>query len=112
MRKRPLRLRTILKWAGLLFCVQMVVAYEWEFTFSPSNATLWKIVVPAALVTAWLWWRDRASAYDPGQCRVCGYNLRGSVSGVCPECGTPTKQKRPCDPISEGRSNVRNPSAN
>jgi len=25
----------------------------------------------------------------PGHCRTCGYNLRGNVSGVCPECGTP-----------------------
>jgi len=22
-------------------------------------------------------------------CQCCGYNLRGNVSGVCPECGTP-----------------------
>ena len=26
----------------------------------------------------------------PGHCRHCGYNLAGLVSGVCPECGTPT----------------------
>lgn len=24
----------------------------------------------------------------PGQCAVCGYDLRGSASGRCPECGT------------------------
>lgn len=23
-----------------------------------------------------------------GLCEVCGYDLRGSVSGICPECGT------------------------
>jgi hypothetical protein len=23
----------------------------------------------------------------PGQCRHCGYDLTGNVSGVCPECG-------------------------
>lgn len=22
-----------------------------------------------------------------GQCRTCGYNLTGNMSGVCPECG-------------------------
>ena len=22
-----------------------------------------------------------------GQCRACGYDLFGNVSGVCPECG-------------------------
>ena len=26
-----------------------------------------------------------------GQCRKCGYLLRGNVSGVCPECGTGLK---------------------
>jgi len=25
-----------------------------------------------------------------GLCRKCGYDLTGNVSGVCPECGTPT----------------------
>ncbi len=29
-------------------------------------------------------WRNEL----PG-CRVCGYNLTGNVSGICPECGTP-----------------------
>lgn len=24
------------------------------------------------------------------QCQTCGYNLTGNVSGICPECGTPT----------------------
>lgn len=27
------------------------------------------------------------SPVPPGHCHVCGYNLRFSVSGVCPECG-------------------------
>ena len=26
-----------------------------------------------------------------GLCPNCGYNLTGNVSGICPECGTPTK---------------------
>jgi hypothetical protein len=26
----------------------------------------------------------------PGQCRHCGYDLTGNVSGRCPECGRPT----------------------
>jgi hypothetical protein len=25
-----------------------------------------------------------------GTCLSCGYNLTGNISGVCPECGTPT----------------------
>jgi hypothetical protein len=26
-----------------------------------------------------------------GQCPSCGYNLTGNVTGVCPECGAPTR---------------------
>ena len=29
----------------------------------------------------------RRRGYPRGHCRACGYNLRGNVSGVCPECG-------------------------
>lgn len=25
-----------------------------------------------------------------GHCQKCGYDLTGNVSGLCPECGTPT----------------------
>jgi hypothetical protein len=27
-----------------------------------------------------------------GVCAGCGYNLRGNVSGICPECGKPDSQ--------------------
>lgn len=31
-------------------------------------------------------------------CRKCGYDLRGNVSGICPECGSPTLgNSRPTD---------------
>ena len=29
-------------------------------------------------------WRD--------ECIVCGYNLRGNTSGICPECGVAVKR--------------------
>ena len=35
--------------------------------------------------TVWLWQRRRTP--PDGHCYVCGYNLTGNVSGVCPECG-------------------------
>ena len=34
-----------------------------------------------------------------GDCLVCGYNLTGNASGICPECGTPIRQI--CDMISD-----------
>ena len=33
--------------------------------------------------------RLRAAARRAGLCERCGYDLRGNVSGRCPECGTP-----------------------
>jgi hypothetical protein len=34
--------------------------------------------------------RNRFTRRRPvGLCRCCGYSLRGNVSRVCPECGTP-----------------------
>lgn len=39
-----------------------------------------------AAYTGYLWWRDRPP--PAGHCPVCAYDLRGNVSGRCPECGT------------------------
>lgn len=35
-------------------------------------------------------WSERslAAAFQQAFCHVCGYNLTGNVSGVCPECGS------------------------
>jgi hypothetical protein len=59
-----------------------------------AGGNLWNIMVPfwipfvfVAMPTALLWWLDRRSI-PPDQCRKCGYNLTGNVSGRCPECGT------------------------
>jgi len=46
------------------------------------------IVVSAVLVTLWLHERRRSST----GCRECGYDLRSSVRGICPECGAPWRQ--------------------
>ena len=35
--------------------------------------------------------RRRRSRLEVGRCAACGYNLRGNVSGVCPECGETRK---------------------
>jgi hypothetical protein len=47
---------------------------------------LWILLVPVALPTAILWYRDRRPLR--GHCAACGYDLTGNLSGVCPECGT------------------------
>ena len=47
---------------------------------------IWMLLLPAALPTAYLFYRDRR--HPPGHCQRCGYDLTGNESGVCPECGT------------------------
>jgi hypothetical protein len=37
--------------------------------------------------------RRRRLARRGGFCEICGYNLTGNTSGVCPECGTPVPGK-------------------
>jgi hypothetical protein len=58
----------------------------------------WFIVLLTAILPLW-WVRTiRHKSKGPG-CLVCGYNLTGNTSGVCPECGTPVPkeaaEKRP-----------------
>jgi predicted amidophosphoribosyltransferase len=43
-----------------------------------------------SIPTAFLWWRGRRPT-AVGHCRKCGYNLTGNISGVCPECGEPSR---------------------
>ena len=47
----------------------------------------WAVFMCVAFPTALLFWRDRRRIPD-GHCQKCGYNLKGNVSGLCPECGT------------------------
>lgn len=34
---------------------------------------------------------DAVDWQGEGRCAKCGYDLRGNVSGVCPECGAPVE---------------------
>lgn len=54
---------------------------RWGF-FVPS----YMLVIVAGLILAWhvVLWRRRVTSE---LCCPCGYNLRGNVSGTCPECG-------------------------
>ena len=61
----------------------------------------WMILIPFAVPTAWLWWRDSQPA-PPGSCRKCGYDLTGNVSGVCPECGAACGTAAPQQPQESG----------
>jgi hypothetical protein len=38
--------------------------------------------------------REYLNAHDVPVCLMCGYNLKGNLSGICPECGHPEQKKR------------------
>lgn len=43
--------------------------------------------LPAVAATRW-WIRKRRNRRNPNECKECGYDLTGNVTGRCPECGT------------------------
>ena len=47
---------------------------------------LWTVLALSGLLTT-LAWGGRARKHPPGHCQQCGYDLKGNVSGTCPECG-------------------------
>jgi predicted Zn-ribbon and HTH transcriptional regulator len=34
---------------------------------------------------------EPSESLPPAMCSKCGYDLKANISGVCPECGTPTQ---------------------
>lgn len=42
-------------------------------------------------------WRFFTHDGWPPRCYRCGYDLRGNVTGVCPECGTPIPEGQPAE---------------
>ena len=81
-------------WAGRGMGVIMEEADEWRFwppliVYSdPSGliiaVPIWFLLLMISIPTIVLWRLDHSPA--PGHC-PCGYDLRGNVSGTCPECG-------------------------
>ncbi|MCO6438016.1 MAG: hypothetical protein J5J06_13065 [Phycisphaerae bacterium] len=57
--------------------------YEWAFLASLLLGRI--LAIPAARL---------AKRKRKGICANCAYDLRGNVSGVCPECGTPCDAPR------------------
>lgn len=55
------------------------------FYISEVNIPIWSLMFGVLIPTALLWWLDGLKPI-PGFCK-CGYDLKGNISGVCPECG-------------------------
>lgn len=58
------------------------------FFMSELSLPVWLPTAIFLIPTLWATWKDR-KFIPPGHCRYCGYDLRGSASGVCSECGMP-----------------------
>lgn len=48
---------------------------------------LWIPSAATGVLASVLWWLG-TRRLPSGYCRRCGYNLRGNVSDICPECGS------------------------
>lgn len=48
------------------------------------------LIVPGLMIVAR---KMRQSAFRPGFCHRCGYNLAGNSTGICPECGEPLDER-------------------
>ena len=82
----------------LLAVVGLPIEYWWLVALGLINAgaVLYRSSYPARSAV------NPRSKYADGCCRVCGYNLRENVSGICPECGIDTKtalRKRKRKPV-------------
>jgi len=59
----------------------------------------WVVVLPIGFLTALsallilLTWMKTRKRFPIGRCSSCGYDLTDNVSGVCPECGTQSRQR-------------------
>ena len=81
----------------LMFQLSILIMLE---TFADRidirTALLDLLIVPLVLVGAWTASRGRrrrAARAASGHCVKCGYDLRGDVSGRCPECAEPRTVK-------------------
>ncbi|MCC6907886.1 MAG: zinc ribbon domain-containing protein [Phycisphaerales bacterium] len=65
---------------------QYELSIYWPYAYKVIGAALGAALV--ILIACWL--IDRLLApYVAGACQKCGYDLRGSTSNQCPECGAP-----------------------
>jgi len=80
----------LMKWA-LLIVTFLVFCSAWLMwlimPFVPDEQLFFLVFLFLISVSAAsLWWRRRTTP-PIGFCVHCGYNLKGNLSGRCPECG-------------------------
>lgn len=61
---------------------------RWDWGGRTSWHVRLPLWMPAGVFALAGWWGWRVSRrFGPGRCAGCGYDVRGLVGGVCPECG-------------------------
>jgi len=81
---------------GYSFCLRPLPAlpqYGFDDDVSFVRVPLWMLWLPIGILGLVLRFRDRATPTG-AMCARCGYDLRGNVSGRCPECGTVVERDR------------------
>lgn len=74
-----------------LFITNFVgIMFFWSFVIIETFGWYWTIPCSGIILTiTWKIVRNlRGPQTDYPACKICGYNLTGNTSGVCPECGT------------------------
>lgn len=65
-----------------------VAAATGPFAAPEPTFALLALVLIASVGICFVRLRSTVEVRYAGECLVCGYNLRGNSSGLCPECGT------------------------
>jgi len=53
---------------------------------------IWPVALTSGLPVLLMWWPRKH--IRPGHCFHCDYDLTGNMSGVCPECGADTPERK------------------
>ncbi len=67
--------------------------WAWRCDLGPNWCFIFPLWVPLVITLPFGIFALRRSRMRPGYCATCGYDLKGNVSGVCPECGTTPARK-------------------
>jgi hypothetical protein len=83
-------MRRSLDRSEVIFLLMMVPWYTVLALYGTADMLIF--LIPFWLLPPLMWYakRRRTTKTNPDVCIRCGYSLIGNVSGVCPECGTPT----------------------
>jgi len=78
-------------WIPVAGCAAGVVVTAYQSDAWWRDNAEWWISVPwnVAVMVGLVWWAvlARRAIRPEGHCVTCGYDLRGTVGSVCPECG-------------------------